>query len=341
MGTLSNFTITPDSGWEAASLAAVGALSLFQARAAKKALGDEENGLIKDINDTLANRGDIVNPYANLENPYKNLSVATQAARIQADEADIALANTLDTMRATGKGAGGATALAQAALKSKQGISASIEKQERENEILKAKGQLQVDIAKGKGEMQRAILQEKRTEADLGRLQDKADIAQAQMNMSRRMAMQAFGGVAGALAGGRVFKKLKPPEYQNTNTVDTSLVPEMLESQDPMTQEQRNQISGQVFNENDFNLDGTFTDEYMDLYMEPDDEVPIIQQSYTPGSTALSMFPNKGSMQVVGALNNPINRSAYSLEELDSILKMQTDNPNMSNDDILISLRLK
>ena len=35
---------------------------------------------------------------------------------MQAEEADIALANTLDTLRATGASAGGATALAQAAL---------------------------------------------------------------------------------------------------------------------------------------------------------------------------------------------------------------------------------
>lgn len=53
-------------------------------------------------------------------NAYSNLSVATQAAEMQAEEADIALANTLDTLRATGSSAGGATALAQAALQSKK-----------------------------------------------------------------------------------------------------------------------------------------------------------------------------------------------------------------------------
>ena len=53
-------------------------------------------------------------------NPYANLGVATQAAEMQAEEADIALANTLDTIRSSGASAGGATALAQAALKSKK-----------------------------------------------------------------------------------------------------------------------------------------------------------------------------------------------------------------------------
>ena len=80
------------------------------------------------------NRQAVINPYENVtdlsgmakdvsgmaSNPYSNLSVATQAADMQAEEADIALANTLDTLRATGSSAGGATALAQAALESKR-----------------------------------------------------------------------------------------------------------------------------------------------------------------------------------------------------------------------------
>ena len=75
-----------------------------------------------------------------INNPFANLGVATQAAEMQAEEADLSLANTLDTIRATGSGAGGATALAQAALQSKKGVSASIEQQESNNEKLKAEG---------------------------------------------------------------------------------------------------------------------------------------------------------------------------------------------------------
>ena len=105
------------------------------------------------------NRQPVINPYANakdlsslakdlsgnLSNPFANLSVATGAAKMQAEEADIALANTLDTIRATGAGAGGATALAQAALNSKKGIAAGIEKQEVANEKMKASGQQQLE----------------------------------------------------------------------------------------------------------------------------------------------------------------------------------------------------
>lgn len=105
------------------------------------------------------NRQAIVNPYAGVKdlssmakdlsgmvsNPMANLGVATQAAEMQIEEADIALANTLDTLRATGASAGGATALAQAALQSKKGVSSSIEMQEAKNEQLKAEGQQKLE----------------------------------------------------------------------------------------------------------------------------------------------------------------------------------------------------
>ena len=119
-----------------------------KARLRAKQLTGELNALEK-------NRQDIIDPYSGVKdlssyitdvsgmasNPYASLGVATQAAEMQVEEADIALANTLDTIRATGSGAGGATALAQAALQSKKGVAASIEQQEAQNEKLKAQGE--------------------------------------------------------------------------------------------------------------------------------------------------------------------------------------------------------
>lgn len=116
-----------------------------RARNAQRALENFEN-----------NRQAVINPYAGVEdiselaqdlsnritNPMADLAVATQAAEFAAEEADIALANTLDTLRATGASAGGATALAQAALRSKKGIAASIEQQEAQNERLRAQGEM-------------------------------------------------------------------------------------------------------------------------------------------------------------------------------------------------------
>ena len=95
-----------------------------------------------------ANRQQIINPYegvtslsAMLSNPFEKLTVATKATEIQMEQTDIALANTLDTLRATGASAGGATALAQAALQSKKSIAADIERQEANNNQQRAAGE--------------------------------------------------------------------------------------------------------------------------------------------------------------------------------------------------------
>ena len=121
----------------------------------RRAAAREKAKLQKKLDSLEANRQEIINPYEGVEslssmisNPFANLGVATQAAEMQAEEADIALANTLDTIRATGASAGGATALAQAALRSKKGVAANIEQQEANNEKLRAQGEQQMQQAK-------------------------------------------------------------------------------------------------------------------------------------------------------------------------------------------------
>jgi hypothetical protein len=108
----------------------------------------EKKRLAKKMAQLEADRQDIINPYAGIQdlssmitNPFANLSVATGAAEMKIEEADISLANTLDTMRATGASAGGATALAQEALRSKKDVANSIELQEKSNEDKRAKGE--------------------------------------------------------------------------------------------------------------------------------------------------------------------------------------------------------
>jgi len=132
-----------------------GLIGSNSAKKAARAAAREKRRLQKKLDTLEANRQEIINPYQGFENltstmsnPFANLGVATQAAEMQAEEADISLANTLDTLRATGASAGGATALAQAALRSKKGISASIEQQEAQNEKLKAQGEQQLQQQK-------------------------------------------------------------------------------------------------------------------------------------------------------------------------------------------------
>lgn len=111
----------------------------------------------RDQANAIANyqRQEIIDPYAGvkdlsgmIQNPFANLQVATGAAEMQAEQADISLANTLDTLRATGGGSAGATALAQAAARSKQGIAATIEQQEAQNARLRAQGEQQAQQAR-------------------------------------------------------------------------------------------------------------------------------------------------------------------------------------------------
>ena len=142
-------------------VATIGATSIGAISAGKQAKrAGKERARLEDKLKTLeSKRQPIINPYAGVtdlsgmitdlssivSNPFANLSVATQAAEIEIEEADIALANTLDTLRATGASAGGATALAQAALQSKKGVSASIEQQEAANEKARAQGQANLE----------------------------------------------------------------------------------------------------------------------------------------------------------------------------------------------------
>ena len=89
----------------------------------------------------LNQAGDIRALKSQVFNPYANLAVATQAADMQIEQTDQALANTLDSINRSGSGAGGATALAQMAAKSKAQISASLENQEVANQKLRLQGE--------------------------------------------------------------------------------------------------------------------------------------------------------------------------------------------------------
>jgi len=206
-----------------------------RARRAKRRAAAEKRKLKGELNSLEKSRQKIVNPYSNtkdlsslakdlsgnLSNPYGSLSVSTAGAAMQVEEADIALANTLDTLRATGASAGGATALAQAALQSKKGVAASIEAQEASNEKLRAQGEqylqqaqvqeqrrLQnVDIQEGRRTQQADAMgktfmfnaQERREDSKIGYTRQQITGAQqretAAYNQGTKAMMGAIGGL--------------------------------------------------------------------------------------------------------------------------------------------------
>ena len=163
--------------------------------------------LLKQIKKLEENRQDIINPFESvrgtLTNPFANLAIADQAAQMQAQQTDLSLASTLDTLRATGAGAGGATALAQAALSSKQGISASIQQQEAQNERLRAQGEarLQQQLAQAKVQGETFVFeqQEAREMQKLNRLSAMAGAASQQAAAAQSASMAGFGAAAGGL----------------------------------------------------------------------------------------------------------------------------------------------
>ena len=191
----------------------------IQAGIKKKAAKEEIEKQAKIKNDSqLAleelekNRQEIINPAANMANEYANLGVATEAAKFQAEEADIALANTLDTIAQTGGGAGGATALARMALESKKGISASIESQESANQKAAAAGAEAVQSAKAQGEAWKWSAQEGRDDAKQQQLLNDRNVAENREINAQALKMQAnmdmigaastaVGGLSGGMTG--------------------------------------------------------------------------------------------------------------------------------------------
>jgi len=150
-----------------------GIFGALSARKQRKRAESRASQLNKQIELEESKRAAIINPYEGFTDlstmasdlsgmakdvsgmataPQMNLAVATKGAEMQIEEADIALANTLDTLAASGASAGGATALAQMALKSKQGVAAGIEQQEVNNQKLaeenRIEGQLRIEDIK-------------------------------------------------------------------------------------------------------------------------------------------------------------------------------------------------
>ena len=206
------------------------------AKQAARRAAKEARRLQSKLNFLENNRQAIINPYESIQdlsdmavdrsgqmtNAYANLSVATQAAEMQIEQADISLANTLDTLMATGSGAGGATALAQAALQSKKEVSASIEQQEVANEKLRAQGEEsleqrriaekqriegiqmsqaeRVQQAEASGAQFMFQQRENRETAKIDRTAAQLDNARAAMNQARADRTSAMTGMIGGIA---------------------------------------------------------------------------------------------------------------------------------------------
>lgn len=188
---------------------------IFGSSAAKKAQRAAEaraRNLQKKLNSLEANRQAIIDPYASvtdlssmITNPFSQLGVATKAAEIEIEQADLSLANTLDAIRSTGASAGGATALAQAALQSKKGVAASIEEQEAQNEKMRVEGEKQRQQQLMSEQMRQQEADVAGTQFTFGvreaRQQQQIDRTYAEMQAARAAAGMAAADSTAAITG--------------------------------------------------------------------------------------------------------------------------------------------
>ena len=162
----------------------------------RKKAEDRSRVLKQEMQALVDNRQDVINPYEGMTNEMANLGVATQAAEFQAEQTDIALANTLDAMRSSGAGAGGATALAQAALQSKKGIAANLERQEAANQKAAAQGAQDLQNKLAEGKKFAFGVTENRENADINRAAKELDNQRQQAADAEAMRVQAEIGDA-------------------------------------------------------------------------------------------------------------------------------------------------
>lgn len=247
----------------AAAIGAIGSIAggIMGSRSAKKqaeAAQAEKARLSRQMALFEQNRQEVINPYSGvsslsgmidemregLSNPFANLGVATSAAEIQMEQTDIALANTLDMLQATGASAGGATALAQAAKQSKKEVAANIEQQEVANEKMAAQGEqnlqakelqltqmemseeARIQNAEAAGKQFMFGAQENRDMATLDRMQggiDQANVNAANANMAGAQSTAGMiSGVTSVIGAGLSSGAFGP---SGTGTSTDTIIP--------------------------------------------------------------------------------------------------------------------
>jgi len=162
--------------------------------------------------DTSNLAADIRNPFA--ENVFEDLTVNQQAARFQEQQSAAARQNIMENLAGAAGGSGIASlaqSLANQATTAAQQASASIAQQEQRNEVLAAKGELQVQ--KGDAMVQQMqlagaersrMLEKQQTETLFGMAQQRRAAADMAIAQSNAALMGGIGSIAGTVLTGGV-----------------------------------------------------------------------------------------------------------------------------------------
>ena len=147
------------------------------------------------------------NPFAGMENVAEDLTINQEAAQFQAQQTDQALANALSALtQSGGTGGGNAQAIINAALASKQNVSADIARQEQANRLAAVNREAKLQELEAQGDLDLQTQQYTQNQELLtlaaGRKRQ-SDAAQAQATQQLFGGIgQAVGGIAGLAGGG-------------------------------------------------------------------------------------------------------------------------------------------
>lgn len=139
------------------------------------------------------------NPFAGMENVAEDLTINQEAAQFQAQQTDQALSNALSALtQSGGTGGGNAQAIINAALASKQNVSADIARQEQANRLAAVNREAKLQELEAAGDLDLQTQQYTQNQELLtlaaGRKRQ-SDAAQAQATQ------QLFGGIGQAVGG--------------------------------------------------------------------------------------------------------------------------------------------
>lgn len=140
------------------------------------------------------------NVYSGLENVAEDLTINQDAAQFQAQQTDAALAQAMQAAVVSGGAAGGAQAIAQAALQSKRGVAADIARQEQANEMARVQQAAKLQEMEATGEMDIQSQEYSRSQE----LLNMANARKYAADQARRRATQQLIGGVGMLGQGIV-----------------------------------------------------------------------------------------------------------------------------------------
>jgi hypothetical protein len=163
----------------------------------------EQRDAQKNMNMRMAQfeMADTSNVYKDMENTMEDLTVNTQQADFQAQQANQGIANTMNSMQGAAGGSGIAAmaqAMAGQQAQNMQQASVSIGQQEQRNQMAERNMSSQLQTQEAAGELQSRAAEKEKTDTLLGMSQNRLGAANEAMEAQKQAIM---GGIGDTLSG--------------------------------------------------------------------------------------------------------------------------------------------